>query len=93
MKLDDDFVMTIDDDEEVAIEEEDVPEEETDKKKQASKDETNFDTEFTFAIDGGGKRNQNAWDFTAAHGMLKKKVITYSLLRENVTNRGCCLGC
>lgn len=94
MKLNDDFVMTIDDDEDVPVEEvmeEEVSEEEEQVKSKAEKkknkknndkkkEETDFDTEFTFAIDGGGRKNQNTWDFTAAHGMLKKSQVSPSQL-------------
>ncbi|KAI8643921.1 P-loop containing nucleoside triphosphate hydrolase protein [Parasitella parasitica] len=47
--------------------------EEQKKKKAASKNGDDFDEEFTFSMDGGGGRAQNAWDFTAARGMLKGK--------------------
>ncbi|KAI9475819.1 MAG: P-loop containing nucleoside triphosphate hydrolase protein [Benjaminiella poitrasii] len=112
MKMDDDFVMTIDDDDDIVVEEamEDVSETEqaeepVDKKaakkskKQAKKEQkkeqkkenkkaandksqdkkkangetADFDNTFTFSVDGGGRMNQNAWDFTAARDMLKKQ--------------------
>ncbi|KAL7322566.1 nucleolar DEAD-box protein required for synthesis of 60S ribosomal subunit, variant 2 [Mucor circinelloides] len=47
--------------------------EEQKKKKAASKKEDDFDEEFTFSMDGGFGRAQNAWDFSAARGMLKGK--------------------
>ncbi|CEP07887.1 hypothetical protein [Parasitella parasitica] len=43
------------------------------KKKAASNNADDFDEEFTFSMDGGGGRAQNAWDFTAARSMLKGK--------------------
>lgn len=53
--------------------------EEQKKKKAASKKEDDFDEEFTFSMDGGFGRAQNAWDFSAARGMLKGKQVQYML--------------
>lgn len=49
--------------------------EEQKKKQAAKKKEDDFDEEFTFSMDGGFGRAQNAWDFTAARGMLKGKQV------------------
>lgn len=53
--------------------------EEQKKKKTATKNVDDFDEEFTFSMDGGGGRAQNAWDFTAARGMLKGKQVQFIL--------------
>lgn len=45
-------------------------------KKKAKKVNTDdFDAEFTFSMDGGGRGAQNTWDFTTARGMLKGKQV------------------
>ncbi|KAI9264758.1 P-loop containing nucleoside triphosphate hydrolase protein [Sporodiniella umbellata] len=46
-----------------------------DKKRKASEVEEEFNSEFSFAIDGGGSKVFKGWDFTAAKDMLKTKQI------------------
>lgn len=45
------------------------------KKKSKKANTEDFDDEFTFSMDGGGRGAQNAWDFTTARGMLKGKQV------------------
>lgn len=45
-------------------------------KKKKSNEESVFDDQFSFSMDGGsGPRAQKDWDFTAARGMLKGKQV------------------
>ena len=51
-------------------------EQKSDKKRKAPTDEEeDFNTEFTFAIDGGGAKAFKGGDFTAAKDMLKAKQV------------------
>lgn len=47
------------------------------KQKKKMEEESAFDADFSFSMDGGmGARGQKDWDFTAARGMLKGKQVS-----------------